>query len=727
MVEQENTTFKQAQEEIATIHENGTILESSSASANAGAKEPQEEEARAPLAGSQAEDPVDKASLNGSGLPGESIGVPLVVVEKTADNQPSHGEDLGPDATVGQKEAFELRRADAEPDKVIIVEDPLVSTVTTGESTCEPASTTPNAETEVHTESAEEPGPEGIEEDEPVIISHDDAPLEDVEKAEAAVLPVSEILGGSEGVDTRITENIDAPAYTQQEEEEAPQAPQDPLPASELFSNSINPTGNQDESDLGVLKPNEEGNVQGISVLPLLASETPGDPVALVSSEEISGEANASVHEDVTSDLETVEKAGAPDLGDTEREEETMPNETEIPVASEESKETALVSELSSKAEAFVAPREQDNFAAGEEISVLELTEDLPKGAGDPVLTSETFSNSTDDVSREDVPSSSTEPIVESGEEGSHESADASDLFIPNEDGGDAQGTSVSLLPASETLGNPIELASGEEVPREVEASVDTVAELDVEQPGASKSMEEPEALPTGLFPPSESSANPIDTQPGESSPEIGENSAELGLVLESESEGKQGASSFSPEKTQSPEQELPVDPLPSSSTLINPTVDTRESSVSQLPSLGAPSGEMSKDIDTSLIRPSVELNEESYEKVDRSSLGAEVVVDQPAKAEESADHSNLSAEVLVDQPAKAEESIDIPGGEALAVGLATAASIGLVGALVKESFEGKADQVDIHGTSFVTGKCMHRLLVFKIVDLTQFRAEIRI
>ncbi|RPB08055.1 hypothetical protein P167DRAFT_578632, partial [Morchella conica CCBAS932] len=50
--------------------------------------------------------------------------IPEVVVELTAENQPSHGDDLGPDSTPGQKEAFEKRKADAEADVLLVVEEP---------------------------------------------------------------------------------------------------------------------------------------------------------------------------------------------------------------------------------------------------------------------------------------------------------------------------------------------------------------------------------------------------------------------------------------------------------------------------------------------------------------------------------------------------------------------------------------------------------------------------
>lgn len=47
------------------------------------------------------------------------IPVPELVVEKV-DAEPSYGDDFGPNATIAQKDAHEMRLADAEPDKLII-------------------------------------------------------------------------------------------------------------------------------------------------------------------------------------------------------------------------------------------------------------------------------------------------------------------------------------------------------------------------------------------------------------------------------------------------------------------------------------------------------------------------------------------------------------------------------------------------------------------------------
>lgn len=131
----------------------------------------------------------------------EPVEVPILVVEKTVENQPSYGEDLGPDATEGQKEAFEMRKADAEPDEVIMTEEsPTSQIVPVEEGTFEP---TPDdsreAPSELIDEAKAEPATnpatnpaanekgEDLAQDEPVVVSHDDAPPGEVEKAEAAV------------------------------------------------------------------------------------------------------------------------------------------------------------------------------------------------------------------------------------------------------------------------------------------------------------------------------------------------------------------------------------------------------------------------------------------------------------------------------------------------------------------------------------------------------------
>ncbi len=45
--------------------------------------------------------------------------IPEVVVEKV-DEEPRHGDDFGPNATTGQKDAHDMRALDAEPDHVVI-------------------------------------------------------------------------------------------------------------------------------------------------------------------------------------------------------------------------------------------------------------------------------------------------------------------------------------------------------------------------------------------------------------------------------------------------------------------------------------------------------------------------------------------------------------------------------------------------------------------------------
>ncbi|KAI9742600.1 MAG: hypothetical protein M1818_003741 [Claussenomyces sp. TS43310] len=54
--------------------------------------------------------------------PKDDVSIPTLVVEKT-DAEPSHGDDLGSEATVGQKDAHEMRAQDAEPDVVLVTPD----------------------------------------------------------------------------------------------------------------------------------------------------------------------------------------------------------------------------------------------------------------------------------------------------------------------------------------------------------------------------------------------------------------------------------------------------------------------------------------------------------------------------------------------------------------------------------------------------------------------------
>ena len=64
------------------------------------------------------DDPGSRARIN-SADPAKTTDIPAVVVDKV-DAMPVHGDDLGPNATEGQKVAHELRAADAQPDETHI-------------------------------------------------------------------------------------------------------------------------------------------------------------------------------------------------------------------------------------------------------------------------------------------------------------------------------------------------------------------------------------------------------------------------------------------------------------------------------------------------------------------------------------------------------------------------------------------------------------------------------
>src|SRR5690606_25639148 len=53
----------------------------------------------------------------------ETAPTPQVIVEKTAENQPSFGETVTAKSTEAEKEAFEKRQADATPDKEVTVSE----------------------------------------------------------------------------------------------------------------------------------------------------------------------------------------------------------------------------------------------------------------------------------------------------------------------------------------------------------------------------------------------------------------------------------------------------------------------------------------------------------------------------------------------------------------------------------------------------------------------------
>jgi hypothetical protein len=60
-----------------------------------------------------------KSSESTTAPPLSDTSIPELVVEKV-DEEPHHGDDFGPDATTGQKDAHDMRTLDAEPDHVVI-------------------------------------------------------------------------------------------------------------------------------------------------------------------------------------------------------------------------------------------------------------------------------------------------------------------------------------------------------------------------------------------------------------------------------------------------------------------------------------------------------------------------------------------------------------------------------------------------------------------------------
>ncbi|KAG0127849.1 hypothetical protein HOY82DRAFT_624171 [Tuber indicum] len=370
-------------------------------------------------------------------------GVPTVIVEKTIENQPSYGEDLGPGATEGQKEAFEMRKADAEPDEVIVVEEipppqilPVeggtfgsapdnleeVSSESMNEISAEPA-TSPTANLAANEED------EDLAQDEPVVVSHGDAPLDDVERAEAAV---------------------EYPKLDLQEEvDEAPKAIEaekdDELPVSPELARM---------------------EVEGIEAA---AGSSSSDKLQL---------------------FENSERAPTPEVVKEETLEESKTEESEVmaptevngeakePISSKESEETPVAQEIAHQVE-LVGETSEESVAGSPAGSGIKLNQD----SHESVTSDLTTPKDTLQAVEEDNPS---EPVsVEPPETLLPITGDAKPTTQPETSAESQLGEqifSVSPLPDSKTFGNPIDLQPGEPIPVCLtEASVADDVKLDEE------------------------------------------------------------------------------------------------------------------------------------------------------------------------------------------------------------------------------------------------------
>ncbi|PWW77871.1 hypothetical protein C7212DRAFT_350823 [Tuber magnatum] len=370
---------------------------------------------------------------------------PTVIVEKTVGSQPSHGEGLGPSATEGREEAIEKREADAEPDVTAAEEPSALQASPAGESTLEPtpddseeASPEPtnganaNRATSPATDSAANGGGEDLVQDEPVVVSHGDAPPDEVERAEAAV---------------------EYPKLDPQEE--VAEAPKE------------------------------------------IEVEKDGEPPVLPEQAQTEHEGAEEVAEAAT---------GSPPLN------EPQPFETPGGVAPERAPTPKVTTE-----ENLEEPKT-------EELGIVVLTE-MSDEAKEPTSPKEPGVVAPDLTTPE-----GTRQVVK-GE-------------APTEDPEEKeQEFSVLPLPASQTIGNPIDLAPGEETPEDFNVSVDTIqAEDNPSEPVGAKPSEtllpviedvkptvqsgastepqpEEQIFSVSPLPDSKTFGNPTDPQPGEPIP----------------------------------------------------------------------------------------------------------------------------------------------------------------------------------------------------------------
>ncbi|RPA93204.1 hypothetical protein L873DRAFT_1793828 [Choiromyces venosus 120613-1] len=554
----------------------------------------------------------------GDDKPSDLAETPTVIVEKTIENQPSHGEDLGSDATEGQKEAFEKRKTDAELDEVIVTEEPPTPHIVPAEesiSESTPAASEVGAKTkasseltnEITAEPASNPAAlekeEDLARDEPVVISHGDAPPAEVEKAEGAVGYPSPDL---QEVAAETLKEVEAendgkpPVSTEQEHEEEPFSVEEPVAIAAVVAEI-----DDDAKDLS----------EEISTDPVPLSDSPSNPVSAPEGDkapavETEPEATEKVTE-ATAESSTVDESQiiekpaevaieqvAPEVAKEDISEESTVEEPEVVVPTEmndkvaepassketEPEETVKVTEAAAEPTPLEEPQaiEEPTDIAPEpaftpEVAKAEISEepnvDEPEVAAATEMNGE-VEEPASPKEPEETPATQeiahpAEPVEEAPKESvadssvgsdiqldqdSHEGVVTANLMTPEdiqpaikeeastEVPEEELGFSVSPLPASQTIGNPIDLAPGEKIPEEFKVSVeDTVQVEDSPEPASGKlseilppvtddkptvqpessveSQPEEQMFSVNPFPDSKTFGNPIDLQPGEPIP----------------------------------------------------------------------------------------------------------------------------------------------------------------------------------------------------------------
>lgn len=596
--------------------------------------------------------PVETAEV----ISGEHVDVPEVIVELTTENQPSHGDDLGPDATLGHQEAFENRKQGAEPDKIIVVEEsPIPGVVLTetaepiitgseGDAIVEPQEVKlPEATTEEH-KSGEATGNEpktveklAFDEDDAVVISHDDAKPEEVAEAEAAVqAPSSVEVDKLEDAAVVIESALDGTGTAVETQLKYPDV--------EVSGGEISVIAQEEFKDISVETVFHgevtNGPLQEVSINPLPASETFGNPIDLAPGERVPDLGASSVDSNVKLDQESYEHADASNLGVKAQTEvgEQVFSVNPLPVFEAVTSPINLqpgepVPELKT---AFIEPAvklDAESYEKADASNFEVKTEDAIEEEPEeffikPLPASGTATNPIDLQPGEPVPTigfASVESNVKFDEE-SYEKADASNFGARSKSPtAQPEEFSVKPLPASETATNPTDLQPGEPVPEIGSASIVSSVKLDEESYeradasnlGVSPQTEtEEQVFSVSPLPASETATNPIDLQPGEPVPIIGSASVESNVKLDEDSYEKADASNFGI-KSQPAVEEVPreflevsINPFPASQTPGNP--------IELQPGEPIPSDQLSAES----IDANVRLDEESYEKADASNFG---------------------------------------------------------------------------------------------------------
>ncbi|PUU73272.1 hypothetical protein B9Z19DRAFT_1135507 [Tuber borchii] len=437
--------------------------------------------------------------------------VPTVVVEKTIENQPSYGEDLGPDATEGQKEAFEMRKADAEPDEVIMTEEsptPQIVPVeeNTFESTPDDSGEAPSEPMdEIKAEPATNPAAnekgEDLAQDEPIVVSHDDAPPGEVEKAEAAVeYPRPDPQEAAEAPkEAEAAEDGKPPVSPEQKHDDElegePSSVEELVAVAAVVTGETTVSGTDDNKDL----PGET------STGPVPASGSFSDPASTT------GGNKAQVQTEPEATDEVTEAAAGSSPLDEPQSFETPSDIVAEHVLAPRTEEPGVMAptETSDKAEEPTSSKELEEASVARGIA--HSVEPTREASEENVVDSSVGPGiKLDQDSCEGVVTSSP-TTLEGTQQVVKEEASVQE---PEEK---EQEFSVSPLPASQTIGNPIDLAPGEKVPVEFKVSTeDTVQAEDNPSEHASAKPSEIPLPVTGDVKPTVQPEAPAESRPEE-------------------------------------------------------------------------------------------------------------------------------------------------------------------------------------------------------------------